>query len=137
MNRSQSLADVLRLVSTLVSMNLDIESGLGNDPKFDRDLATAAAALRRAVARGGRRRTDRLSRPEDGRAGRPSLTPRERQVVKLLLLGFSYKEIAVELQITFSTAQSRVKGIYGKLGVHSKTELASISESATEFAPGR
>ncbi|MFO7936738.1 MAG: response regulator transcription factor [Kiritimatiellia bacterium] len=48
------------------------------------------------------------------------LAPRERQVLDLLAQGFSYKEIADRLNVSFGTVHTYVLRIYKKLHVRSK-----------------
>ncbi|MCC7021906.1 MAG: tetratricopeptide repeat protein [Thermomicrobiales bacterium] len=55
------------------------------------------------------------------------LTPREWQVLRLLVAGRSDKEIADELYISARTASSHVSAIIGKLGVTSRTAAAAIA----------
>jgi LuxR family maltose regulon positive regulatory protein len=50
------------------------------------------------------------------------LTPRERQVLRLMAAGLSGPEIAEELVVATSTVRSHIKSIYGKLDVHSRYE---------------
>ncbi len=50
------------------------------------------------------------------------LTHREREVLNLIVKGFSYKEIATLLSISLHTVPSHIKNIYGKLAVHSRSE---------------
>jgi|TARA_R110000824_G_scaffold31783_1_gene103084 DNA-binding CsgD family transcriptional regulator len=54
----------------------------------------------------------------------PKLTPREIEVVKLIVEGMRYKEIAVELGLSYETVKTYVGRIRKKLGVSSKTEVA-------------
>ncbi|HPH84888.1 MAG TPA: response regulator transcription factor [Ferruginibacter sp.] len=53
------------------------------------------------------------------------LTERESQILRLLMKGNSYKEIATEIFISVETLNSHVKNIYRKLNVHSRSELAA------------
>jgi DNA-binding NarL/FixJ family response regulator len=53
----------------------------------------------------------------------PQLTPRERDVVRLLSEGLSSKEIAVRLQLTSKTVDGYRSEIMAKLGVHSLAGL--------------
>lgn len=53
------------------------------------------------------------------------LSPREREIIDLLASGLLYKEIAVQLDLTFETVRSYVKKIYEKLHAHSRTEAVS------------
>lgn len=50
------------------------------------------------------------------------LTQRELEVIGSLARGLSAKEIADQLAISLLTVNSHLKHIYGKLGVHSRTE---------------
>jgi DNA-binding NarL/FixJ family response regulator len=51
-----------------------------------------------------------------------ALTKREEEVLALLAKGYAYKEIASQLGISFETARSHARSIYGKLHVHCRTE---------------
>ena len=55
----------------------------------------------------------------------PGLTPRESDIVGLLKLGFSYKEMADQLGISFHTVNYHLKNIYQKADVRSKSELVA------------
>jgi DNA-binding NarL/FixJ family response regulator len=91
-------------------------------------LDTLVAAIR-AVARGeswlSQRIAGRLARkavaPARAAEAEP-LTPREREVLRLLALGLSNDEIAERLFITKRTVQNHVSAIYGKLGLDSRAE---------------
>ena len=62
--------------------------------------------------------------------GGPDLTPREREVVRLLLRGHSAKAAARELKISPETLRVHRKHIYAKLGVSSQGDLFSLFLSA-------
>jgi DNA-binding NarL/FixJ family response regulator len=51
-----------------------------------------------------------------------ALSRRESQVLDLVARGFTYPEIAGQMGVSLTTVQTHVRNIYGKLGVHSKTE---------------
>ena len=55
------------------------------------------------------------------------LTRRERDVIALLSIGRTNRQIAGELFISESTAGVHVSNILGKLGVASRTEAAGIA----------
>jgi DNA-binding CsgD family transcriptional regulator len=64
-----------------------------------------------------------------------SLTPRERQVLSLLLKGFALKDVAASLTLSRHTVADHLKEIYRKLGVNSRAELlAKFISGRTEFA---
>ncbi len=52
------------------------------------------------------------------------LTPRESDVVKLIVKGLRYKEIADDLGLSYETVNTYVGRIRRKLSVSSKTEIA-------------
>jgi DNA-binding NarL/FixJ family response regulator len=54
------------------------------------------------------------------------LTPREREVLRLLASGLGNKEIAAKLRISEHTAKFHVASILGKLGAASRAEAVSI-----------
>jgi DNA-binding NarL/FixJ family response regulator len=54
------------------------------------------------------------------------LTPREREVLRLLASGLANKEIAAKLKISEHTAKFHVASILGKLGAASRAEAVSI-----------
>jgi len=53
------------------------------------------------------------------------LTPKEKEILDLLIKGYSYKEIASTIFISVETLNSHIKNIYRKLNVHSRSELAA------------
>ena len=91
-------------------------------------LDTLVTAIR-AVARGeswlSQRVAGRLARKAIALARAATdepLTPRERQVLRLLALGLNNDEIAAKLFITKRTVQNHVSNIYGKLNLDSRAE---------------
>jgi NarL family two-component system response regulator LiaR len=57
----------------------------------------------------------------------PSLTPREREVLILLVEGLSNAQIAKRLAISQSTVKYHVRSILNKLGATSRTEAVSLA----------
>lgn len=53
------------------------------------------------------------------------LSEREKQVLTLLVQGYSYKMIADEISVSYNTVNSHIKKIYEKLQVHSVGEAVS------------
>lgn len=77
--------------------------------RWNADASTRAPARRVELAPANR------SKPE-------ALSHRESQVLDLIARGFTYSEIALQMGISVTTVQTHVRNIYGKLGVHNKTE---------------
>lgn len=55
---------------------------------------------------------------------RPALTPRERQVIQFVSQGLRNREIAKSLGVTEGTVKVYLHGVFDKVGVSSRTELA-------------
>ena len=53
------------------------------------------------------------------------LSNREREVLEYLARGSSYKEIASNISVSIDTVRAHIKGIYGKLHVHSRGEAVA------------
>ena len=68
-------------------------------------------------------RMDDLTSAFGGR-GRPPLAPRERQLIQFVRRGLRNREIAAELGVTEGTVKVYLHGVFEKLGVSSRTELA-------------
>jgi DNA-binding NarL/FixJ family response regulator len=83
---------------------------------FER-AAFGAVSLADANGGGGPRRDAGSAR---------DLTPRETEVLELLLKGNTDQEIADELTISVGTVHTHVTRIFGKLEVHSRRELPGI-----------
>jgi DNA-binding CsgD family transcriptional regulator len=56
---------------------------------------------------------------------RPGITPRRRELGRLLLAGLPNSEIARQLDISPYTVQDHVKAVLDRLGVHRKRELVA------------
>ncbi|MDD3942388.1 MAG: helix-turn-helix transcriptional regulator [Sphaerochaetaceae bacterium] len=54
------------------------------------------------------------------------VSAREEQIISLLVLGKSNREIAEELFISANTVKTHIKNIYGKLGVSNRVQLFSL-----------
>jgi DNA-binding NarL/FixJ family response regulator len=60
-----------------------------------------------------------------------SLTPREKEVLRLMAQGVSSRDIAATLGISYATVRTHIRSLGSKLGVHSKIEaIAKARELA-------
>ena len=118
---------------------------LQDDPSVERVIGVdvvppaddlGAVPLREALRELGRRA--RLTVARAGRAAPPGsagrgplagLTSREVEVLRLLAVGLSNREIAAALFIAPKTASVHVSNILAKLGASTRTEAAAIAHS--------
>jgi predicted ATPase/DNA-binding CsgD family transcriptional regulator len=108
----------------------DLRAGLG-EAAFAAAWATGAArslpaALDDAVApgRGERPAPSRPAARPPAPADPAGLTPREVDVLRGLANGRSNRQLADELSLSVRTVERHVENLYGKLGVHSRTQAA-------------
>lgn len=119
---------------------------LAGGPDARKEAGAALAAARETFARLGAPRdlegvdaamkrhglTARVSRPTGG-AG--ALTPREHEVLALIVRGRSNRAIAEELSISAKTTEIHVGNILSKLGCTSRTQAATIAVAQGLGAP--
>ncbi len=99
----------------------DIAADLGATP-----LATT---VRTIADRAGLTLVDRAAAPATERQSTFGLTPRERDVLRLVAQGLSNRQIAAELFISGNTAGVHVSRILTKLGVATRTEAAAAAHT--------
>ena len=87
----------------------------------------SAASLRRRLRAAGVRRIPRGPRAAS-RAGPAGLTPRETEVLDLIVRGATNAEIAQELVISPKTVDHHVSAVLAKLGVGSRREAGAAAE---------
>lgn len=67
-----------------------------------------------------------FKKPNEGRANDDyQLTKRETETLSWLVKGFSYKMIAVKMEVSIDTVRAHIKKIYEKLHVHSMNEAVA------------
>jgi two-component system NarL family response regulator len=81
----------------------------------------------RAVHAGLKRIPEEVANRLAERMDREELTPRELEVLKLIVSGKSNKEIATELKITEGTVKIHINNILSKLGVSDRTQAATFA----------
>ena len=57
---------------------------------------------------------------------RPPLTPREKQVLALVVMGYTNREIAEQLVLAESTVKSHLFSAFRRLGVRSRSEAVAL-----------
>jgi len=126
-----ALNEALRLGEEQGQVRLFVDLGPGLRPRL-------LALLARAHPQGAPRR-DYLERVRRAVGGVPArrplhgptpqliepLSPREREVLALIAAGLSNEAIAGELVVTVATVKKHATGIFGKLGVASRTEAVA------------
>lgn len=90
-----------------------------------KDMSTEEiAGTIRAVQRGSTEVPPRIAERLAARAQRQSLSPREQEVLHLLVRGRSNKEIGAQLFISEETVKSHLKTLFAKLKVRDRTDAA-------------
>ena len=67
-----------------------------------------------------------LSAPLGPAVERPPLTPREKQILALVVMGFTNREIADQLVVAESTVKSHLFSAFRRLGVRSRSEAVAL-----------
>jgi DNA-binding NarL/FixJ family response regulator len=119
-------ADSQRETRDMLSDGVD---GIVTKATFDVSLAPAV----RAVYAG------QLALPGAFRSAfaRPLLSPREKQILAMVVMGFTNREIANKLFVVESTVKSHLSSAFQKLGVRSRNEAtALIIDSDTGLGQG-
>jgi two-component system NarL family response regulator len=81
----------------------------------------------RAVHAGKSRIPPAVAERLANRMGGPGLTPRELDVLRLIVLGNSNKEIGEELRISEATVKTHINNILSKLGVTDRTQATTTA----------
>jgi DNA-binding NarL/FixJ family response regulator len=84
-----------------------------------RQVEEGAAPMNGYIAR---RVLDMFARLADSRTPAPDygLTPREKEILQLLVDGLSMKQVAARLELSYHTIDTHQRNIYDKLHVHSR-----------------
>jgi DNA-binding NarL/FixJ family response regulator len=89
---------------------------------FNADMDSALLPTVRAVAAG------QIAVPRTMRqaVNKPALTAREKQILALVVIGFSNREIADRLVLAESTIKSHLFSAFRRLGVHTRKEAVAM-----------
>jgi DNA-binding NarL/FixJ family response regulator len=103
-----------------------LEAGASAFVHKSRAAAEVVEAIR-VVARGGSLFTPRtisalLNKRREAESQFEKLTPREKQVLRLMAEGAASRDIASRLGISYTTVRTHIRSLGSKLGVHSKLE---------------
>ncbi|WP_327009494.1 response regulator transcription factor [Dactylosporangium sp. NBC_01737] len=85
---------------------------------IDGEILVPARQLAKLLAR----RRERSHRSAEHARRLDSLTPRERQILSLMTSGMDNRDIARELNISYTTVRSHVRHLLSKMGARSKLE---------------
>lgn len=81
----------------------------------------------REIHQGGRHLPPNIVSRLADRLIRPSLSPREMDVLRLASRGRSNKEMAAAMFVSEETVKSHMKSLFSKLGVHDRAEAVAVS----------
>ncbi len=70
--------------------------------------------------------SDKIATANESKLATLGITPREHEVILLLITGRTYKEIAAELFISLPTVKTHVSNIYSKAKVRNRLELSNL-----------
>jgi DNA-binding CsgD family transcriptional regulator len=145
-----ALADYQRALAAHETLEMPIELGRtllalgrlhrrrGERLRAQECLERAAAAFESSGARGwGAIAADELARARGRRGSREQLTPTERQICDLAVAGLRNTEIAARLFLSEKTVEANLSRAYRKLGVRSRTELASHRAAPGQHKAGQ
>lgn len=103
--------------------------GLVSDSDLERTLGPTLHAVRSGVIC--------VPRPMRARLESESLSMREKQVLGMLVMGFTNGEIAAKMFLAESTVKSHLSSAYTKLGVRSRKDAATmILDPVAGLGPG-
>ncbi len=103
-----------RALNAIVHIFRDI-----TDRKYTEMLIQEIIPITEEIRKEGRSKSFRSFIPLQPKA---RLTPREKEVVKLMARGAGTKEVAMRLHIRWATARNHIQHILTKLGVHTRLE---------------
>jgi DNA-binding NarL/FixJ family response regulator len=115
---------VLRCIEAGAVGYIHKDSSVDDIAKVVLDVRRGASPISPMIARGLLERFRRRAPPQPPAddEGAIELTSAEREVLSMIARGYSYAEIGRARGVSINTVQSQIKGLYGKLAVHSRGE---------------
>ena len=101
-----------------------------------RTVAAGEALLSPAITRRLIESYTRRPPPKDHPAALTELTPREREVLKLIARGLSNADVARELVVGDATVKTHVARIFSKLDVHDRAQAVVLAYETGLVQPG-
>ncbi|XVQ14094.1 response regulator [Spirillospora sp. CA-255316] len=96
-------------------------------------VATGDALLAPSITR---RLVERFARPKPAPQGLDGLTPREKEVLRLVGGGLSNTELAARLQLSEATVKTHVAHIFAKLGLRDRAQAVVVAYESGLVVPG-
>jgi DNA-binding NarL/FixJ family response regulator len=96
-------------------------------------VATGDALLAPSITR---RLVERFARPAPVPRGLDELTPREKEVLRLLGGGLSNAELAARLRLSEATVKTHVARIFAKLGLRDRAQAVVVAYESGLVVPG-
>jgi DNA-binding CsgD family transcriptional regulator len=78
-----------------------------------------------------------LSMPNNGFFDYYNISPREREIIALLIQDYKNKQIGETLYISVNTVKTHIRNIYAKLDVKNRHELLALLKYAQEDSTGK
>lgn len=126
-DRYEQARSRLRLAEALIAADQRIDAQREARLAYDVARELGAAPLREAVETLARRGRLDIGAPTAARLDVARLTPREQEVLALLALGRTNRQIGSALFISEKTASVHVSNILGKLSASGRTEAVTIA----------
>lgn len=71
----------------------------------------------------------------DALAEQAGLSPREKDVLRCLAMGYDTGATAKRLQVSWNTVRTHTRNVYAKLDIHARQELITLVDQATDQLP--
>jgi DNA-binding CsgD family transcriptional regulator len=131
----------LRAAATPTSSPPDLQLANGTttradcEPIFDGGVVVGAIIRLHPDNRGSSLGEARVMKSSDARFGWQSLTGAERRVAELVAQGYTNREAAARLFLSWYTIDSHLRHIFTKLGISSRVQLARVAAEHSKEAP--